>query len=152
MVLSFRQSIGPGVEGCGNVLLSPYLGGQSSAKVQGKPRIPICNDFLWEAKPQVNVLEIKGGYSWTGDCDRAREKHGSLRISMIDNGEDGILSSYIWKSCDEIHSDLLEGEGIFWGSDTIERDSRPMSKVLILLAYRTSSNVISDPGLHPFPL
>ena len=98
------------------------------------------------------MLEIKGGYSWTSDCDRAREKYGSSRTSMVNNGEDGILSLYIWKSCDEIHGDLLEGKGIFWGSDTIEGDSRLMSKVLILLAYCTSSNIISDPGLHPFPL
>src|SRR5258708_36314715 len=70
---------------------------------------------------------------------------------MIDDGEDSIFSSYVWKSCDEIHSDLLKGEGVFWGGDTIERDSRPVSKVLVLLPCCTSSNVIGDPGLHPFP-
>ena len=70
---------------------------------------------------------------------------------MIDDGEDGILSSYVWKSCDEIHSDLLKGEGVFWGSDTIERDSRLVSKVLVLLACCTSSNVIGDPCLHSCP-
>jgi len=97
------------------------------------------------------VLEVEGSYSWTGDCDRAREKHSSLRTSVINDGEDGIFSSYVWKSYDKIHSDLLEGEGIFWGSDMIEGDSRPMSKILVLLAYCTSSNIIGNPGLHPFP-
>ncbi len=70
---------------------------------------------------------------------------------MVNDGEDGILSSYIWKSCDEIHGNLLKGEGVFWGSDAIERNSRPMSKILVLLACCTSSNIIGDPGLHSSP-
>ena len=70
---------------------------------------------------------------------------------MINNSEDSVLSLYIWKSCDEIHGDLLKGEGVFWGSDAIKGDSRPMSEILVLLAYCTSSNVISNPGFHSFP-
>ena|SRR5260221_12676626 len=97
------------------------------------------------------MLEVKGGYSRASDRDGTREKHGSSRTPMINDSEDGILSPYMWESCDEIHCDLLEGKGVFWGSDIVKGDSRPMSKVLILLAYCTTSNVIGDPGLHSFP-
>src|SRR5258708_7288365 len=97
------------------------------------------------------MLEIKGGYSWASDRDGAREKHSSLGTPMINDNEDGIFSPYMWESRNEIHCNLLEGKGVFQGSDMVERDSRLMSKVLILLAYCTSSNIIGDPGLHPFP-
>src|SRR5260370_2316902 len=98
------------------------------------------------------MLEIKSSYSWACDCDRAGEKHGSSGASVINDSENGIFSLYVWKSCDEIHCDLLKGKGIFWGSDMVKRDSRLMSKVLILLACCTSIDIISDPGFHPFPL
>ncbi len=97
------------------------------------------------------MFEVQGGYSWSGDCDGTREKHSCSRTSVIDNGEDGILPSYIWESCDKIHGDLLKGESVFWGGDAIEGDSRLMSEILVLLTYRTSSDVISNPDFHPFP-
>jgi len=97
------------------------------------------------------MFEVQGGYSWASDCDRTREKYGSSRASMIDDSEDGVFSLYVWEPCDKVHGNLLEGEGVFWGSDMIEGDSGSMSKILVLLAYCTSSNVISNPGFHPFP-
>src|SRR5258708_13078765 len=97
------------------------------------------------------MFEVQGSYSWPSDCDGTREKHGSSRTSMINNGEDGVFPSYIWKPCDKVHGNLLKGKSVFWGSDMIERDSRSMSKILVLLTYRISSDVIGNPGFHPFP-
>ncbi len=71
---------------------------------------------------------------------------------MVDNGEDRVLLSYVWESCDKVHSDLLKGEGVVWTCDTIEGNSGPVGEILVLLAGCASCNIISDPGFHPFPL
>ncbi len=70
---------------------------------------------------------------------------------MVNNSEDGVFSSYLWQTGDQIHSNLLEWKGVFWGGDAIEGDSRPVHKVLVLLTRRTSGDVIGNPGFHPFP-
>src|SRR5713226_3268652 len=119
--------------------------------MRSKSRVPIRNDFLREAKPWVDMFKVQGGYPWSSDCDRAREEYSRLGTSMVNNGKDGIFSLYAWESCDKIHGDLLKGEGVFRACDMVEGNSRPMSKILVLLAYCTSCNVVGDPGFHPFP-
>src|SRR5260370_33432038 len=70
---------------------------------------------------------------------------------MVNNSEDGVFSSYLWQTCDQVHSDLLEREGVFWGSDTIEGDSRSMRQVFVLLTRCAPGDIVGNPGLHPFP-
>ena len=55
------------------------------------------------------------------------------------------------KSCDEVHCDLLEGEGAFFGSDAVERYFLFMSYDFVLLADCTSLYVVCYPLAHPHP-
>src|SRR5258707_11971635 len=70
---------------------------------------------------------------------------------MVDDGEDSIFSPYVRQTSDQIHSNLLERKGVFWGGDTVQGDSRPMCKVFVLLTCCAPGDIVSDPGLHPFP-
>ncbi len=97
------------------------------------------------------MLEVQSGYSWPCDCDRAGEEYSRSGTSVVNNGEDSIFSSYVWESCDKVHSDLLKGEGVVWTHDTVEGNSRPMGEILVLLAGCASCDIVSDPGFHPFP-
>ncbi len=70
---------------------------------------------------------------------------------MINDSEDGIFTPYVWQASDQVHCDLLEREGVFWGGDVVQGDSRSVCKVLVLLTCCAPCDVVGDPGLHPFP-
>ncbi len=55
------------------------------------------------------------------------------------------------ESRDEIHRNLLKGEGAFFHSDAVEWYLLPMSYDLILLADCTSFHVVCYPLSHPRP-
>ena len=139
------------MEGRRDVLLGPYLGHEPLSKVGGKPRVPISDDLFGEAEPGVDVLEVQGCYPWSCDCGGTWEKQSRTRAAMVDNRENGVLSSYLGQTSDQIHCDLLKWKGVFWGSDTVKGDSRSVHQVLILLTRRASGDVVGNPGFHPFP-
>ena len=70
---------------------------------------------------------------------------------MVNNHEDCILSSDPGKAHYEVHGDLLKGEGVWRGADAIERDLCPVGQVLVLLAGRTSLDILGNPGSHSWP-
>src|SRR5216684_3952331 len=70
---------------------------------------------------------------------------------MIDYSENGVFTPYVWQASDQVHCNLLEWEGVFWGSDTVQGDSRSVCKVLVLLTCCAFCDVVGDPGFHPFP-
>ena len=55
------------------------------------------------------------------------------------------------KSCDEVHCDLLEQEGPFFGGDAVERYPLFVSYDFVLLADRAAFYVVCDPLLHSRP-
>src|SRR6266404_1914167 len=57
----------------------------------------------------------------------------------------------LWKSCNEIHRNLLKGKGAFFRGDAIERHPFLMSQNFILLADCTSFYVVGYPLTHPHP-
>src|SRR6266404_4487435 len=61
------------------------------------------------------------------------------------------MSVLLWESCDEIHRNLLKGEGAFFCGDAVERYLLFMSHDFILLAGHTSFHVVRYPLLHPRP-
>ena len=70
---------------------------------------------------------------------------------MVDYSENGVFTPYVWQTSDQVHCDLLEWEGVFWGGDMVQGDSRSVRKVLVLLTCCTSCDIVGDPGFHPFP-
>ena len=70
---------------------------------------------------------------------------------MIDYSENGVFAPYVWQASDQVHCDLLKWEGIFWGRDMVQRDSRSVRKVLVLLACCASCDVVGNPGFHSLP-
>src|SRR5258707_12385375 len=70
---------------------------------------------------------------------------------MIDYSENGVFTAYVWQTSDQVHCDLVEWEGVFWGGDMVQGDSRSVRKVLVLLTCCTSCDIVGDPGFHPFP-
>src|SRR5258708_20580754 len=70
---------------------------------------------------------------------------------MVDNSEDSIFSPYFGQNSNQIHGNLLEWKGVFWGGDTVQGNSRPMCKVLVLLTGCAPGDIVGDPGLHPLP-
>src|SRR5258707_9128423 len=139
------------MEGCRDVLLGPYLSCEPLSEVRSESGVSVGDDLLWEAEPGIDVFEIQGCYSWACDCGGAWEKQGCTRTAVVDDSENGVFSSYLWQTGDQIHCNLLEWKGVFWGCDTVKGDSRPMRKVFVLLTRCTSGDVAGDPGLHSFP-
>src|SRR5258707_5064391 len=139
------------MKGRRDVLLGSYFDCEPLSKVGGESRVPISDNLLWEAKPGIDVFEVQGCYSWSRNCGRAWKEQGRTRTAVVDDSENGVFSSYLWQTSDQIHGDLLEWKGVLWGSDAIEGDSRSVRKVFVLLTRHASGDIISDPGLHPFP-
>src|SRR6266403_6375818 len=52
---------------------------------------------------------------------------------------------------DEVHCDLLEGEGAFFGCNAVDGYFLFVSHDFILLAGRAAFDVVCDPLPHPFP-
>src|SRR5712671_5111069 len=52
---------------------------------------------------------------------------------------------------DEVHGDLLERKGSWVSGDLVHRRASAMSDDLVLLACRTSLNVLCDPCSHVWP-
>ena len=70
---------------------------------------------------------------------------------MIDNRQDRIIWSIGWQSGDEIQGRLLEWERVVCRGDAVEGNACSMGDIFVLLTYRTSRNVVLDPGAHPWP-
>src|SRR5713226_1752343 len=122
------------MKGRRDVLSSPYFGCKPLSKVRGESRVSISDNFLWEAEPGIDIFEVQGHYSRTRDCSGTWEEQGRARAAMVNNGENGVFSSYLWQPSNQVHGNLLEWKGVFWGSDTVEGDSRPVREVFVLLA------------------
>ena len=70
---------------------------------------------------------------------------------MVYDGQYGIVSVLLRESRDEVHRNLLEREGAFFGRDAVERYFLFMGHDFILLAGCAALNVICDPLPHPCP-
>ena len=70
---------------------------------------------------------------------------------MVDDGEDRVVLIRLWESDDEVHSYLLEWKGSRICGDFVHRGARAVGDDLVLLARRTSLNVLCDPGAHVWP-
>jgi len=70
---------------------------------------------------------------------------------MINDSENSIFPSYLGKTRDQVHGNLLEWKGVLRGGDVIQGDSGLMRKVFVLLARCTPCDIIGDPGFHSFP-
>ena len=57
--------------------------------------VPIANDFHWEAKPSVYVVEVQLGDSWSGYVCSARQKDRCPGTSVVNNCKDGIKPSSV---------------------------------------------------------
>ena len=76
------------------------LSGECSTEVGGKPGVPITDDFRWESKPSIYVIHIQLGDAEACDVGSTREKYGCPGASMIDYGENGVLSVVLRESGD----------------------------------------------------
>ncbi len=70
---------------------------------------------------------------------------------MVYDGQYGIIPVLLRKSCDKIHSDLLEREGAFFGRDAVEWYSSLVGYDFILLAGCAAFDVVCDPLPHSCP-
>src|SRR5258708_3570889 len=139
------------MKGRRDVLLGSYFGCEPLSKVGGKSRVSVSDNLFGEAEPGIDVFEVQGCYPRSRNCGRAWKEQGRMRTAVVDNSENGVFSSYLGQASDQIHGDLLEWKGVFWGSDTIEGDSRSVRKVFVLLTRRAPGDVVGNPGFHPFP-
>ncbi len=70
---------------------------------------------------------------------------------MVYYGQYGVMSMLLRESRDEVHCNLLKGEGAFFSGDAVERYFLPMSHDFILLADCTSFHVVCYPLSHSCP-
>ena len=70
---------------------------------------------------------------------------------MVHDSQYSIVSVLLRESCDEVHGDLLKGEGAFFGSDPVEWRSLLMGEYLVLLAGCAAFYIVCDPLSHPGP-
>ena len=70
---------------------------------------------------------------------------------MVDDGEDRVVLIRLWESDNEVHSYLLERKGSRICGDFVHRGARAVGNDLVLLARRTSLDVLCDPGAHVWP-
>ncbi len=70
---------------------------------------------------------------------------------MVYDGQYGVVSMLLWKSCDEVHCDLLKRESAFFGGDAVEWYSLFVSHDFVLLAGRAAFYIVCDPLSHSHP-
>ena len=70
---------------------------------------------------------------------------------MIDDGKYGVLAFTGQQARDQVHCDLLEGEGVFFCGDPIEGNFPFVGEDFILLTGGTSLDVVCNPAVHPIP-
>lgn len=59
LVLPFSQPIRLGMEYCQHVLINSQLVTERSGKVRGEAWVSVRDDFVWEAKPLVDIFEVQ---------------------------------------------------------------------------------------------
>src|SRR6266403_5668572 len=70
---------------------------------------------------------------------------------MVNYGQYGVVSVLLRESRDEVHRDLLEREGAFFGRDAVERYPFLVGHDFVLLAGSAAFDVVCDPLPHPCP-
>ena len=70
---------------------------------------------------------------------------------MVYNGQYRVMSMMLREPRNEVHCDLLKGEGSFFGRDAVEWYSFPVSHDFVLLAGRAAFYIVCDPLSHPCP-
>ena len=71
---------------------------------------------------------------------------------MIYYREDGIVFPNLGKTCDQVHGYLFEGFGLRRYRDLVEWGLGLMRVNLRFLADSTSSDIVCDPSVHPWPI
>jgi len=70
---------------------------------------------------------------------------------MVYDGEDCIMPILLGESYNEIHCNLLEGEGSFFSGDLIKGNFSLVSEDFVLLTVGTSFDIIGYPLVHAWP-
>ena len=107
---------------------------------------------MGEPKPWVEVLVIQLydlGFSYGALTGK---EHSSLQASMIDNGEDAVISPTLWEICDQVHCYLSEWWGITGHGYFVKGNACPVGEVFVLLADCTTFHILFDPLSHFWPV
>ena len=70
---------------------------------------------------------------------------------MVYDRQYGVVSMLLRKPRDEVHCDLLKGEGAFFGGDAVKWYPLLMGHDFILLADHAAFYVVCDPLSHSRP-
>ena len=70
---------------------------------------------------------------------------------MINDRQDRIVSVGLGKADDKVHSNLLKWKGSWVSGDLVHWGVSAMGDDFVLLACRTSLNVLGDPSAHVRP-
>src|SRR6266478_2036456 len=70
---------------------------------------------------------------------------------MVYDSQYRVMSVMLREPRDEVHCNLLERKGAFFGCDAVERYSFPMSHDFVLLTGGAAFDVVCDPLPHPCP-
>ncbi len=70
---------------------------------------------------------------------------------MVYYSQYGVMPVLLREPCDEVHRNLLEGEGAFFSGDVIERCFPFVGHDFVLLADRAALHIICNPLSHPCP-
>ena len=70
---------------------------------------------------------------------------------MVHDRQYGVVSVLLRESCNEVHGDLLKGEGAFFGGNAVERYFLFVGHDFVLLAGCAAFYVVCDPLSHPCP-
>jgi hypothetical protein len=114
-------------------------------------RVSVRYDLFGESEPSVDVIQIYlcdiGARYGRG----ARNEGGRSGTSMIHYSEDCVMILALREAGDEIHGYPLEGFGVRWGVDFVERDSGTVRADFVLLTLSTSFDIVRDPRVHAGP-
>jgi hypothetical protein len=70
---------------------------------------------------------------------------------MVYDGEDCVVPVTWWELGDQVHRNYFEWDGCYWYWDSIFRCGF-LREVFVLLADRTPFDVLSNPGIHAYPV
>src|SRR5712671_229426 len=116
-----------------------------------KPWVSVQDNFLWEPKPSVDVIEVELSDFGSRDLSRTWEEDGCSGATMVDDCQDGIVSVGLREADDEVHGNLLKWKGSRVGGDLVHRGTSAVGDDFILLARSASLDVLRDPRSHVWP-
>ena len=109
----FAVRLGVVGSGKGEVIVEEFA--KFFGKGRGELWTTIRDDFVVEPEAEVNFVEEKGGYPFSGDCFLSGAENYPLCEAMVDHNQQRVETRGNGKVGDQVTEDLLEqarGEGL----------------------------------------